>query len=75
MRGRKSKNSPVAEFVVVQSGSGSFFGLSARVTKFDEALLQSSNKTKNTDREEDTDVNMLECVAGAKVQRSLRGAN
>jgi hypothetical protein len=64
MSGRKSKNSSVTGFVVVQSGSGSFFALSARVTKFDDTLSQSSSKTKNIDREEDTDMNMLEGVAG-----------
>ena len=59
MSGRKSKISPVAGFVAVQSGSGSFFGLSARATLLDDTLSQSKKKKRYNKREVDIDINIL----------------
>lgn len=67
MRGRKSKNSPVEGFVVVQSGSGSFFGLSVRGTRVDEALSQSSRRNRNIDRQEDIDMNILAIINSSTI--------
>ena len=59
MSGRKSKNSPVKGFVAVQSGSGSFFSLSARATLLDDTLSQSKKKKRYNKREVDIDINIL----------------
>jgi hypothetical protein len=59
MRGRRSKNSPVEGFVVVQSGSGSFVGLSARGSRLDTTLSENRRNKTNIDSEEDIDTSIL----------------
>jgi hypothetical protein len=49
MSDRKSKNSPVEGFVIVQSGSGSFFGLFVRGRRLDNALLDNRRNKTNID--------------------------
>jgi hypothetical protein len=59
MRGRKSKNSPVEGFVAVQSGSGSFLGLSVRVRRLDTTLSENRRNKTNIDRKDDIDTSIL----------------
>jgi hypothetical protein len=71
MSGRKSKNSPVKGFVAVQSGSGSFFGLSARATLLEDTLSQSKKKKRYNNREADIDINILKRLGAVERSAAL----